>query len=434
MQDVICDILVVGAGPAGLLSAISAASKGDITSNSIDKSQAPKVILCDQLPTFGRKILASGGGRCNLSNLADLEDYPAQFGKNGRFIMPALYALSPEYLCYFFESAGVEISSEGLRVYPKSNKATEILSALKSKCAQLGIKILTNSQVSKLLLKDDQSAPKCIGAKLTTGQNIKAKSIIIATGGKSYPELGATGSGYDLANSAGHKIVTPLPAGVGLITIPNFPNLAGTHLPNANIRIALPRESKAGTSGEILFSHRGITGPAILDISSKIARLIENKSKPIPIEIQIIAGKTPNDWRNILDSWRENSGKTLLVNLLRREISANLAKFFCEKSGISSSCQACQISAKARDSLCENLGKLKLNASKTEGFNKAFVTAGGVNLKQVNPQTLESKLVPGLFFAGEILDLDGKCGGFNLQWAFSSGFLAGLSAVEFANS
>ena len=435
MQEISCDILVIGAGPAGLLSAISAISKGDITSNSAKLADKPKVILCDQLPNFGRKILASGGGRCNLSNLADLEDYPARFGKNGRFIMPALYSLSPEYLCYFFESAGVATNSEGLRVYPKSNKAADVLNALKKKCSQLGVEILTNSQVAKLTFDNDQSPTQCMGAIFSDDKKIVAKSTIIATGGKSYPELGAAGTGYELAKSAGHKIVKPLPAGTGLITKPAFAEIAGTQLAEANIKIVLPRQSKAGISGEVLFSHKGITGPAPLDLSTQIARLLDDpKVDSVPVELQVIAGKTVDDWQSTLENWRENSGKTLIVNLIKREVSATFAKFLCTKSGIPHDCQACQISAKARNSLCENLGRLKLSVTKTEGFSKAFVTTGGVNLKKVNPKTLASKLIAGLFFAGEVLDLDGTCGGFNLQWAFSSGYLAGISAEEFANS
>jgi hypothetical protein len=233
-----------------------------------------------------------------------------------------------------------------------------------------------------------------------------------------------------LARQAGHSILEPLPALVPLVTRERWPaRLAGVAIPGARVWIALPKQSKAGVTGDVLLTHAGLSGPAVLDISGDVARLL-HRGKPVPVRIELVAGMDASQWDRQLEAWRGTAGRRRVANLLQERLPASLCRMLCELAGLEEQTTAARLPGPARDTLARLLGGLELTVTATEGFESAFVTRGGVKLQQVNPDTLQSRCLPGLYLAGELLDLDGPSGGFNLQWAFASGWLAGKSAAQ----
>ncbi len=409
------DIVVVGAGPAGQMAAIAAAGA------------SLRVAVLEQMPRAGLKIIASGGGRANITRMVEPAEFESAFGRQGRFISPAMDAMPPTALCEFFERLGVPtVVDDDLRVYPASQRAVDIESALLNRMDSLGVVLQCCCRVDGLLIKGGRLA----GVELSGGGLVKSQAVVLACGGRSYPALGGTGGGYRLANQAGHTIVEPTPSLVPLVTRESWPaELAGVAVHGARIRIALPKQPKAGVVGDVLFTHRGLSGPAVLNISGNVSRLLA-AGKPVPLQIELVAGMDAAAWRRELDSWRHNSGQRRVVNLLQLQLPGSLCSVLCEQAGVAEEVTAAELPAACRDSLAVMLGGLELTAATTEGFDTAFVTRGGVKLKEVSPDTLESRKLPGLYIAGELLDLDGPTGGYNLQWAFASGWLAGRSAAK----
>lgn len=409
------DLIVVGAGAAGQLAAIAAAEQGR------------RVLVQEQMPQPGLKILASGGGRCNLTHLAEHSVIEAAFGRQGRFMEPALRIMGPEALRQFFDRLGLKTKViDGSRVFPATERSRDVQTVLSRRMEQLGVQLHTGQPVSRLWIEEHQLR----GAELTNGKRIEARRVILACGGRSYSALGGTGRGYTLARQAGHKIIEPTPALVPLVTQESWPaRVAGVALTHARIWIALPKQSKTGITGDVLFTHRGVSGPAVLDLSSNVAQLLQ-RERSVPVRIELLDGMDTIRWNTQLDTWRKNHGSRQILPLLREKLPASLGQVLCELAGLPEQTPAAQLSAAAREKLARLLGALELTVIATEGFEQAFVTRGGVELKQVCPDTLESRLLPGLYFAGELLDLDGPTGGFNLQWAFASGWLAGRSAAD----
>jgi len=405
------DVLVAGAGPAGLMAAIFAARGG------------ARVTVCEQLDRLGAKLRVTGGGRCNLTNLASLPEFSARFGRQGRFMLNALQAMDSAALRRFFEERGVPTASpDGFHVFPVSENAADVLGALLDDCRKLNVRLRTGCRVERLLM----AARRVRGAQTNWGE-IEAKSVLIACGGRSYPSLGSTGGGYALAEQAGHTIVPPVPALVGLITREKWPAAcAGAVFRAARLSIDLPRKRAEATEGEVLFTHAGISGPAALDLSGAVAQLLL-KTDTVPLRLNPLPSLSASDWMDRFKGWHREEGKKLVHNLLGRHMPRCLAETLCKLSGDLGGLEANQFSLAGREALARHLTEIALEAVGTEGFEKAMVTRGGVSLKQVDPRTMESRLAKGLYFAGEALDLDGPCGGYNLQWAFSSGALAGSS-------
>lgn len=409
------DIAIVGAGAAGQMAAIAAAQKG------------LRVVLIEQMNKPGMKLLATGGGRCNITRMIDLPEFESSFGRQGRFMDAVQHEMGPQTLRDFFKSIGVATKVEDAgRVYPVTDKAMTVQAALRHRYEQLGVKLVVGKAVESLVIEDGKIA----GVALAGGGKISAAKVILACGGQSWPSLGGNGGGYTLAVQAGHTITPPTPTLVPLIAKERWPaKLAGVALPSARVWIDLPKQNKSGVTGDVLFTHKGLTGPAVLDISGNVAELLAAGAAAVPLRIELIAGKDTGQWQDRLEKWRTDSGKKFLVNLLREFLPTSLCEMLCELAAIQPQAIASQISAASRDKLINMLGGLQLTVTATEGFDVAFVTRGGVKLKEVNPATLESRITPGLYFAGELLDLDGPCGGFNLQWAFSSGYFAGSAAA-----
>ena len=406
-------IAIIGAGPAGLMAAISAAECGS------------QVLLFDHLSEPGKKLLVTGGGRCNLTHLASDDELMQAFGKYGRFMQPALAALNPEALCRKLESIGIPTCIENnCLVFPKSHSAKEVRQRLWGQCHTLGVKFHLNTQVKAILKTNNQ----CSGIE-TDHDPLSTHRIIMATGGKSYPELGADGSGYELAKELGHTITPLHPALVGLLTEETWPGqLAGVSLQNVEIRLTTGRKKTVCEAGDLLFTHRGISGPAILNISGAISEDLAKES-PVGITINWFFGKRAQDWEREIKQWRQKEGTKTILRHLSRHMPVSLAEQLCSLSNIAKDTITAQLREPASRTLIQYLTQTPLTITQTEGFSKAMITRGGISLKEINPHTMESKEVKGLFFAGEVVDLDGPCGGYNLQWAFSSGRLAGQSAA-----
>ena len=403
-----CDVAIVGAGPAGLMAAIAAAEAG------------ARVVVCEQLERPGIKLLATGGGRCNLTNTADAGTVMARFGRQGRFMAPALAVMDGPKLRAFFAGLGVPTSApDGFHVFPESNSARSVLDALLGRAEALGVRLVTGAEVTGLSRE---------GLETSRGA-IQCSRVIIATGGKGYPALGATGTGYRLAEQAGHRIVPPVPGLVPLVTAERWvERVAGVTLPEAAVWIDLPKRRPAQSVGPLLFTHRGLSGPAVLDLSADVAGLLAGGS-PVPLRVDLTPATPAEAWAARFDAWHRAHGKRLVRTLLAEHLPASLAAELCHLAGRGDA-RAAEMASAHRLALASLILALPFTIAETEGFEQAIVTRGGVALKEVDPRTLQSRLVPGLFFAGEVLDLDGPCGGYNLQWAFASGALAGRSAAR----
>lgn len=405
------DLAVVGAGAAGQIAAIAAAEGGK------------DVVLLEQMPRAGMKLRVSGGGRANLTKMLGRAEIEEAFGRQGRFTGPALESMGPAKLREFMAELGVEtVEDDHLRVHPATQRAVDVQYALGRRIEQLGVRVKLNGLVSRLVLKDG----RLVGVE-TSKERIHAERVLLACGGRSWPKLGGTGGGYALARQAGHTIIEPMPALVPLVTRERWPaKLAGVSLGAARVWIALSGQSRAGITGGVLFTHRGLSGPAVIELSGTVAQLLR-RVRCVPLRMELQAGMDASRWNREMESWRVSAGRRLVVGLLREKLPASLARQLCRLAGLGEQVTASQLSAGGRQTLSGLLGGLEVTVTGTEGFETAFVTRGGVKLREVNPETLQSRLLPGLYLAGELLDLDGPTGGFNLQWAFASGWLAGKS-------
>lgn len=402
-------VIVIGGGPAGLMAAAIA-------------GKSYKVTVLEHMPKPGAKLLASGGGRCNMTNMLNAQELAARFGRQWRFMLPALNLLPPEALRQWFEDHGVKtVVADGFHVFPSSGSAADVLGALLSECQKSGVEIKTNVKAMELVIEDKRLK----GVKTSDGV-ISAEYVIIASGGLSYPLLGANNSGYRIAAQAGHVIVEPLPGMVGLRTAEKWPGrLSGSTLDNVKIFIDVPQYKGICGCGVLLFTHHGISGPAVLDLSATVAGLLQ-KSTCVPLKINLFAEYDREAWMRLFDQWRAKSGKRLIKNLIAPKLTSGIAEIIFESLRLEN-VRAAEFKGNAREVLAKELTAASLRITETEGWSKAMVTRGGVALKHVIPESLQSRLVQGLSFAGEVLDLDGPCGGYNLQWAFSSGYLAGSS-------
>jgi hypothetical protein len=423
------DVAVVGAGPAGLMAAIVAAEAGR------------RVVVFEQLQRPGAKLLASGGGRCNLTNTLPREKFMARFGRQGRFMQPAMAEFGARALRGFFDGLDVPTHApDGLHVYPVSDSALTVQTALLRRVRELGVEVRLGAPVTGLWVEDATekgtvpfsqrrekgTAPFSVLRGLETENGRRAAPrIILATGGRGYPPLGGSASGYELAREAGHTVVEPTPALVPLVVEePWVRRCAGASLEAARIWIDLPGQPREGLTGGLLFTHTGLSGPAVLDLSGDVAALLA-KHKTVPLCVDLAPGVTAEEWRRRFEKWRETDGRKTVVSLLDRHLPKSLAAALAELAEVVPALRPGQLAARSRDRLANFLTALPLTVTGTEGWDRAMVTRGGVSLKEVDPRTLRSKRLAGLALAGEVLDLDGPSGGFNLQWAFASGYLAG---------
>lgn len=406
-------ILVVGAGPAGMMAAIRAGELG------------AEVILLERNALPGRKLLLSGKGRCNLTNACGLDDFLPRFS-NGQFLRDAFKKFFNQDLMRFFEKNGLKLKIERQeRVFPESGRSSSILNVLLKQLQQNKVKIVFDSRVTQVFVKNNQAR----GVILETGRVASSDKVILATGGVSYAFTGSTGDGINFSAKLGHKI-TPLKAGLASVVIKeNYPRLLeGLSLKNIQLKISAGDKELISGVGELLFTAFGVSGPLIFTLSGKISDFLEEK-KNVFLEIDLKPGLSREQLDiRILREFQANPKKSLR-NILKTLLPLRLIDLFIRMLKIDSHKSASQITAAERAKMIELLKGFCLQVKSLPPIEEAMVTRGGVSLKDINPRTMESRLIRGLYFCGEMIDLDADTGGFNLQAAFSTGYLAGESAA-----
>jgi predicted Rossmann fold flavoprotein len=405
------EVAVVGGGPAGLIAAVEAASAGVST------------VLLEEGESPGRKLLLTGKKRCNVTNTLPLGEFLEAYGPGGRFLRNAYSRFFSDDLVRFLESIGVETARErGGRIYPSRGGAEEVREALRRATAAAGAELRTGSRVTRLRL-----AARGFGLG-GEGFSLGARKVVLATGGASFPQTGSRGDGFRLARRLGHRIVEPRPALVPVRCTDKFlPRLAGLRLRNVNLTL-LPRgKKKIVFFGEVHFTDFGVSGPAVFPASKIVSRLTGKHSLPMTIDLK--PSLTPKTLEARLLRELSGGGRRTISGVMESLLPRQLVTVFIETAGASPEMRAGEVDRTLRRRILTLLQAFPLTAAGTLSIEKGMVTAGGVDLKEVDPATMESRLVPGLYFGGEILDIDGPTGGFNLQAAFSTGCLAGRNAA-----
>ena len=408
-------IVIIGGGAAGLAAAISASEKY--------KNQA-EVTVIEKNERPARKVMITGKGRCNVTNNCNVDTLIANVPKNGKFLYSAFSGFTPKDVISFFETAGVPLKTErGNRVFPVSDKAVDIVDALVKTAKSGGTRF--ESAVAEEILTENGSVS---GVKLTDGRVISADSVILATGGMSYPLTGSTGDGYKMAQKLGHTVTELKPSLVPLCIHEGFcTKIAGLSLKNVTLSIFETGKKKPLFSemGEMLFTHFGISGPLVLSASSHI-RYMGKKEYMAFVDLKPALSIEQLDNR-ILRDFGEEQNKDF-ANSLSKLLPKSLIPVIIKLSGIKSDKKVNQIEREERLGLCKLIKALPLHITGFRPIEEAIITSGGISVKEIDPKTMGSKLVSGLFFAGEIIDVDAYTGGFNLQIAVSSGFAAGKNA------
>lgn len=412
-------VLVIGGGAAGMMAAIAAAKEG------------ASVTLLEKNEKTGKKLFITGKGRCNLTNACGDEEFFQSVVSNEKFLYSAFYTLDNRAVMEFFEKAGCRLKTErGNRVFPVSDHSSDVIAALNNRMRKEGIRVLLNTAVSEILTEKEvaKNKSRVMGVKLADGKVLPADAVIIATGGKSYESTGSDGDGYRFAEKAGHTIREVKPA-LAPFTVKEewCKSLQGLSLRNVSATLICKKKKLYEGFGEMLFTHFGVSGPLILSASSYYAKKINNMPAQLHIDLKPALSREQLDKR-ILRDFDENKNRQF-KNSLNGLLPAKMIPVMIQISGISPEKPVNEITKEERTRLLECLKNLALTVTGTRGFSEAIVTQGGVHVKEINPSTMESKLVGGLYFAGEILDTDAMTGGFNLQIAWSTGYLAGISAA-----
>ena len=405
-------VIVIGGGAAGLMAAGQAAELGAET------------LLLEKMDRPGRKLRIAGKGRCNLTNVAPVSEFITHFGPNGRFLRQAFAQFFNTDLVAFFEELGVRtVAERGGRVFPASGQAQDVVDALVWWIGKQGVTLRTRSPVERLLVEGG----RVVGVQVSS---YPTDAVIVATGGASYPATGSTGDGYRLAESVGHTIVPIRPALVPLETAGDIaPRLQGLSLRNVTVRVWVNRQKQAEAFGEMLFTHFGLSGPIILSLSRQVVDALRLGQRVIlSIDLKPALDERKLDARLLrdLDAHGKQQFRTLLKELLPRK----LIPVCIDLTGIPPDKMAHQITSEERQRLRTWLKDFRLEVTGHRPFTEAIITAGGVDTREVDPRTMASRLVEGLYFAGEVLDVDADTGGYNLQAAFSTGWLAGRSAAR----
>ena len=407
------DLIVVGGGPAGILGAATAAAK------------SLQVVLLEKNEKLGKKLYLTGKGRCNFTNYGDADDFFYNVTTNKKFLHSAYKSFNNHQLIGLLESLGLKSKVErGNRVFPETDKSSDVIKALEKYLQLNNVEIKLNAEVKSILVRDHQA----IGVLLRNDKQISGEKVLIATGGMSYRQTGSTGDGYRMAQQLGHSIVEPKPALVPLVTREKWvKDLQGLSLKNVSVQAIINNKPQVKQFGEMIFTHFGVSGPVILSMSSFLKEYLDS---PVQLKVDLkpalsneqLDARLQRDFNKYAGKHLKNSLDDLLP---QRMIPVILAL-----SGLDTHKQVNRISKKERGLLAHALKNLDLTVTGTLPLNEAIVTSGGINVKEINPSTLESKIIKGLYFAGEVIDVDALTGGYNLQIAFSTGYLSGICAAK----
>lgn len=385
-----------------------------------------RVTILEQNEKLGKKIYITGKGRCNLTNACDTEEIFAHVPRNAKFLYSAIYTYDNFRVMDFFEANGMPVKTErGNRVFPVSDHSSDVISTLQKALEKAGVEVLLHTKVTEILSKDE----KITGVRLKNGEKRTADAIILATGGKSYSSTGSTGDGFVFAEKLGHKIEEPVPSLVPMTVLEDYcMQMQGLSLRNVQATIREGGKVFFEEFGEMLFTHFGVSGPLMLSASSVVNDRLRKKNLSLTIDLKPALSEEQLDTR-ILRDFEENKNRQF-KNSVKGLLPAKMIPVVISLSGIDPEKKINGITKQERKKLVECIKAFPLTLTGLRGFNEAIITRGGVSVKQVDPSTMESKLVKGLYFAGEILDVDAYTGGFNLQIAWSTGYLAGSSIAE----
>lgn len=407
-------VLIIGGGAAGMMAAIAAAGNGHETE------------LFEKNEKLGKKLFITGKGRCNITNAADIEDFFPAVTSNPKFLYSAFYGFTNDQTIELFNRLGVETKTErGGRVFPVSDHSSDVIRALESEMRRLGVKINLCTEVKGLVL-DDKNTGIC-GILLSSGRKIYGESVIVATGGISYPSTGSTGDGYRFAEKSGHRVTELCPSLVPMEVKEWYAGeLMGLSLRNIEIFITDGRKKLYREFGEMLFTHYGVTGPVILSASSIVGKKLKDHELTLHIDLKPALTEEQLD-RRILREFEANHNRQF-KNSTDSLFPAKLRPVMVELSGIPEDKKVNEITKEERIRFVRLIKDFSMTLTGLRGYNEAIITKGGVSVKDIDPGTMESKRISGLHFAGEVLDLDAVTGGYNLQIAWSTGYLAGINA------
>lgn len=406
-------VIVIGGGAAGMMAACMAAIEG------------AQVTLLEKNEKTGKKIYITGKGRCNLTNACQREEFLENVITNPKFLYSAFAQLDNQAVMNFFEKAGCRLKTErGDRVFPVSDHSSDVIAALNGELKKNRVQVMLHTEVSELLLEEGSVK----GVLLSDGKKLHADVVIIATGGRSYESTGSTGDGYRFAKQAGHTIKDLRPSLVPFVVKEEWcKKLQGLSLKNVAVTLKKEKKKIYEGFGEMLFTHFGVSGPLILSASSFYTAKYNGQEVLLTIDLKPAMDREQLDKR-ILRDFEENAGKQF-KNALDKLLPAKLIPVMVELSGIDPHKKTSEVTKKERSRLVELFKELKLTVNGCRGYGEAIITGGGVNVKEIDPKTMGSRLVNGLYFAGEVMDVDALTGGFNLQIAWSTGALAGKSAA-----
>lgn len=415
-------VVVIGAGAAGMMAAASAAECGHEVSI-YEKNEKP-----------GKKIYITGKGRCNLTNECEVEDLLRAVCVNRKFLYSAFYGFTSQDTIRFFEEQGMRTKTErGSRVFPVSDHSSDVIKALSEKLRRCGVTVYLNSEVKGIVLKEDGQAvsgsgKRAGGVLLSSGRTVDADAVIVATGGISYPATGSTGDGYRFAREAGHQVTKLSPSLVPLETEGDAAQqMQGLSLRNVEVSIYDGKKELYREFGEMMFTHFGVTGPLILTASSQIQKQLGNRPLRMEIDLKPALSMEQLDAR-ILREFEAAKNKQF-KNVLGALFPSRMIPVMVRRCGIEAEKVIHDITKEERKRLAELTKCFPLTVTGLRDYNEAIITRGGVSVKEIDPATMQSKIVPGLYFAGEVLDLDAVTGGFNLQIAWSTGYAAGRNIV-----
>ena len=405
-------ILVVGGGAAGMMAAVTAARRGK------------NVLLLEKNEKLGKKLFITGKGRCNLTNSAEVEELFNAVVSNPKFLYSSFYSFTNDQVIGFFEELGVKTKVErGGRVFPESDHSSDVIRALEQEMKRLGVRISLGTEVKEILTEDGRAK----GVRLSSGRTITADAVIVAAGGLSYPSTGSTGDGYRFARECGHKVTDLSPALVPMEVKEWYAKeLMGLSLRNIGIRITDGKKKLYEEFGEMLFTHYGVTGPVILSASSIVGKKL--KEHPLTLHIDLKPALTEEQLdKRVLREFEANHNRQF-KNAVDSLFPAKLKPVAIELSGIPEEKKVNEVTKEERLHFVRLIKDFSMTLTGLRGYHEAIITKGGVSVKEIDPGTMESKLVKGLYFAGEVLDLDAVTGGYNLQIAWSTGYLAGANA------